>query len=498
MMASVAERCAIAEPGAEGQLRAKTVRAAQQQWAALPIRERTACLRRARRLMAARTDAFTAAISPSLTRTAADTLVAEMLPLLEACRFLERRAAGILTTRRLGRRGLPWWLDGVRSRVERVALGQVLVIGPANYPLFLPGVQTLQALVAGNAVVWKPGTGGGAVARLFADAMREAGVPAELLTVAGETAEDGRDALHGVATGARPDKVFFTGSAETGRTILHMLATTATPCVAELSGCDAVIALPSASVERLVDALAFGMRLNGSATCMAPRRLFLVGLPDTMRDQLLKMLRAAFAMMPPLQLEERAHIRLLHLIADARNQGARVSGGAAAGVSAFSPALITEARAEMEIARADVFAPLLSVIEVTDRAELAKAMEYCPFALTASVFGAEAQAEAIATSLAVGTVLINDIIVPTADPRVPFPARRGSGFGSTRGAEGLLEMTVPRSVLVRTSKDTRQYKATTTSHTPFFEGMIRLTHGGTWRERWKGFRQFVAAARTLR
>jgi aldehyde dehydrogenase (NAD+) len=401
-------------------------------------------------------------------------------------------------TRWHGRRGLPWWLDGLRSRVERVPWGHVLVIGPANYPLLLPGVQTLQALVAGNAVVWKPGRGGSAVAALFAEVLAEAGLPAQLLTVAGETGEDGRDAVHGVPNGVRPDKVFFTGSAETGRTVLHMLATTATPCVAELSGCDAVIALPSASVERLVDALAFGMRLNGSATCMAPRRLFLVGLPHEMSDRLLSMLRATFAMQPSRAIEEQMAKRLQVLLAEARSQGATVTGGFAPGGTAFSAALITEAKAGMEIAQADLFVPVLSVIEVADTVELVRTIERCPFALTASIFGAESDAEAIMPHLAVGTILVNDIIVPTADPRVPFPARRGSGFGSTRGAEGLLEMTSPRSVLVRTSGDTRQYQATTTSHTAFFEGMIRLSHGATWNERWKGFRQFLTAARKLR
>ena len=46
-------------------------------------------------------------------------------------------------------------------------------------------------------------------------------------------------------------------------------------------------------------------------------------------------------------------------------------------------------------------------------------------------------------SFATGFVTINDIIVPTADPRLPFGGVRGSGFGTTRGAEGLLEMTYP-------------------------------------------------------
>ena len=54
-------------------------------------------------------------------------------------------------------------------------MGHVLVIGPANFPLFLPGVQVLQALAAGNTVTWKPGVGGAAVAHLVAQALRGSG-----------------------------------------------------------------------------------------------------------------------------------------------------------------------------------------------------------------------------------------------------------------------------------------------------------------------------------
>ncbi len=79
------------------------------------------------------------------------------------------------------------------------------------------------------------------------------------------------------AIAAGVDKVFLTGSAATGTAVLHQLAPHLTPAVMELSGCDAVFVLPGADLDRTVAALAFGLRLNGSATCMAPRRLFLVG-----------------------------------------------------------------------------------------------------------------------------------------------------------------------------------------------------------------------------
>ena len=270
-------------------------------WAALPVSSRLPILTRARHRMAQEAQRIAAAISPELSRTSADTLVAELLPLLDACRFLEREASHLLAARRLGHRGRPLWLTGVDSEVRRVPFGHILVIGPANYPLFLPGVQTLQALAAGNAVTWKPGRGGAAVARLCAEILYDAGLPRDLLTVTEDTVEACKRALD-----RHPDKVIFTGSATTGRALLRRLAETATPSVMELSGCDAVIVLPSADLARTARALSFGMRLNGSETCMAPRRLILAGLSAQQRAALLDLLKQQFSEVPRSPYPQRA------------------------------------------------------------------------------------------------------------------------------------------------------------------------------------------------
>lgn len=476
----------------------RAVRRAQEAWAALPVRDRVRVLGRARGLLAERTRELCGAISPELARSEADTLVAEVLPLLEAARYLEREAERVLRPRVLGRRGLPWWLGGLASEVERVPLGHVLVVGPANYPLFLPGVQTLQALAAGNSVVWKPGRGGHAVAALVQRALEEAGLPERVLTVTGETVEAGRDAVRGLVTGARADKVIFTGSPETWRVIQRELADAAIPCVAELSGCDSVVVLASADMDRVVQAVAFGMRLNGSATCMAPRRLFLVGLSAAVQQELVGRLREVFAGMAPMPVAEWTAARVRGLLREARSEGAEIGAGVVREDGMFSPVLVESARASMEIARTEMFAPVLSVVTVKDAEELLEADEVCPFGLTASIFGDESEARRVGGRLRVGTVMINDLIVPTADPRVPFMGRRGSGFGATRGAEGLLEMTTPRTVIARRDKGTRQYEGTTAGHVPFFEGMIGVSHGRGWSRRWRGMRDLIAAARKLR
>ena len=73
------------------------------------------------------------------------------------------------------------------------------------------------------------------------------------------------------------DKVIFTGSSENGRDVLAQLAETNTPSVMELSGEDAVLVLADADLDLVARALRFGTRLNGGETCIAPRRIFVVG-----------------------------------------------------------------------------------------------------------------------------------------------------------------------------------------------------------------------------
>ena len=157
----------------------------------------------------------------------------------------------------------------MEAEVRREPLGLVLVIAPSNYPLFLPGVQTLQALAAGNAVLWKPGRGGRRAAEAFAASPPGPASPAAVLTVLPESPRP-----RGEAIAAGVDKVLLTGSAATGREVLAELARRLVPATMELSGCDALFVLPGADLDRVARAVRFGLTLNGGATCIAPRRVF--------------------------------------------------------------------------------------------------------------------------------------------------------------------------------------------------------------------------------
>jgi aldehyde dehydrogenase (NAD+) len=484
-------------------------------WAALPVRGRLRVLRAARHRMAERAEDFAAAISPALARNTADTLVTELLPLLAACKFLERDAERLLKPRKLGLSGRPLWMGGVRAEVHREPLGHVLVIGPANFPLFVPGVQVLQALAAGNTVTWKPGAGGRAVADLMARSLREAGLPEGVLTVTEESVAAAQQAL---AEGA--DKVVFTGSSASGSAVLAELATTATPAVMELAGADAVVVMPGADLERVAKAVAFGLRLNGGAVCMSPRRLF---ANTTTMAALRPLLQQELGKIPPVALDSRTEQRLEEMLEEATALGATVSS---AGIDAPTgddevfartgrtatppmptikpsswmghPVIVDGASPDMAIAQSDIFAPVISLLETQSLLHLTESYAQCPYALTAAIFCAprdEKRARAAARELRAGTVLINDLIAPTVDPRVPFGGRAASGYGVTRGSEGLLEMTAVKTLLVRRGGYMLHLDPTTEADTPLFAGAIGALHGKGWSRRWPALWRAVKAAR---
>ncbi|MGA8938916.1 MAG: aldehyde dehydrogenase family protein [Acidobacteriaceae bacterium] len=455
----------------------------------LPVKARLKVLCAARQQMAARAEEFAEAISPRLARTKADTLATELLPLLAGCKFLERNAGRVLAARKLGSRGRPLWLTGVAAEIHRVPLGHVLVIGPSNFPLFIPGSHVLQALAAGNRVTWKPGVGGEGVAQLFARVLTESGVPAGVLTITDESVEAAQQAL-----AARPDKVIFTGSSKTSHSLLAELAKTSTPAVVELSGADAIVVTPSADLQQVARAVAFGLRLNGGSVCMSPRRLF--ATPTTM-SALRPLLDAELAKIQAVALDVGTSERLRAMLEEAAEAGAEVRGVFAP--EAQQPLLVDRAAADMAIARSDVFAPVLSLIEAESMVHVPELYRQCPYALTVAIFcdrGHEKKARALGNMLKAGTVLINDIIAPTADPRVPFGGRGESGYGLTRGADGLLEMTAVKAVLIRRGGVMLHLDPTRNEDAAMFSGMIRAMHGKGLAMRWNALKQLLKTSRS--
>jgi acyl-CoA reductase-like NAD-dependent aldehyde dehydrogenase len=371
--------------------------AAQRQWAMTSLRNRLRVIRRFRRLLAS----DPVALASSVDGPRAEVLVGQVMPLADACRFLERRAERVLAPKREG-----------RIEIRREPFGVMLIIGPSNYPLFLPAVQALQALVAGNAVVIKPGAGGLTAAATFTRLLYRAGLEPSLCTVLDESVA----AVH-EAVGQGVDKVVFTGSANNGVKVNELLASRLIPATMELSGDDPVIVRADADLELVRRALGFGRTFNNGNTCIAPRRVF-------------------------------------------------VADGLAIDGTPFA----------------------------TDDEAIRLAND-SPYALGATIFSRDiAAAQAMAGRLNAGVVVINDMIAPTADPRVPFGGRDRSGFGVTRGEEGLLEMTRVKTVITQNRRWLPHLDGARESDLPLFHALIQLKHAAGFGRKIRALARLISSA----
>lgn len=426
---------------------------ARKQWASASVRERLRIIRRLRVLIADNADSLGACVAAVSDRPIAEKLVSEVLPLADACRWLERNAARVLAPRRHGRRSRPLWLRGVDFEVQRRPFGDVLVIGPGNYPLLLPAIHALHALVAGNAVRLKPAPGTRHVALAFARLASEAGLNPALIEILDDTDDAAREAI---ADGA--DKVIFTGSSGNGRDVLAQLAKTNTPSVMELSGEDPVVVLQDADLDLVVRALSFGTRLNAGQTCIAPRRIIAV-----------EPVAEALANHPGSACTPRARL------------GALAGPPNPAGAAALFPRMSASRKWEMPPAReraAGSGARALPIEIARDEDHAVELANSAESALGASLFTRDpVRARKLAARIHTGFVTINDIIVPTADPRMPFGGVKASGFGTTRGAEGLLEMTFPHVIAIRHGGSHLHFNEPSADDARLFSAWLRVSHG---------------------
>jgi acyl-CoA reductase-like NAD-dependent aldehyde dehydrogenase len=237
----------------------------------------------------------------------------------------------------------------------------------------------------------------------------------------------------------------------------------------ELSGNDAMFVLPGADMDLVAACIAYSLRLNGGATCIAPRRVF--ATPDD-AAVLTRLVLGRVAAIPPAGVSDRVLARLRVLLPEA--------GAEAPAASPIAPIVVANARPEWGLLREDIFAPVVAIVPVADMDAALAADAACRYALGASVFGPVAEAMRLAGRVNAGSVVINDVIVPTADPRLPFGGRGASGFGVTRGAEGLLEMTTVKVITLRRGRFRPHLAEPGPRDADRFAMMIRLLYG-RWR-----------------
>lgn len=151
-------------------------------------------------------------------------------------------------------------------------VGVTAVVPPWNFPVAIPGGGVLAALAAGSAVLFKPARQAQRSGAVVAEALWEAGVPRDLLTLVDVS---GRDLGRQLLTAPEVGRVILTGSFETAA--LFRSWKPDLPLLGETSGKNAIIVTPSADLDLAVADVVKSAFGNAGQKCSAASLVILVG-----------------------------------------------------------------------------------------------------------------------------------------------------------------------------------------------------------------------------
>jgi acyl-CoA reductase-like NAD-dependent aldehyde dehydrogenase len=346
---------------------------------------------------------------------------------------------------------------GKELRVYRRPIGVVGVISPWNFPLHLSERSVAPALALGNAVVVKPAsdtpvTGGLVLARIF----EEAGLPAGVLNVVvGAGSEIGDEFV----THPVPGLISFTGSTPIGQNVGKLAASGKhlKHVALELGGNSPLVVLADADLDAAVEAAVLGKFLHQGQICMAVNRI-IVEAP--LYDEFLTRFTAAASSVPtgdpasaqtlvgPVVNDSQLE-GLKAKIAAAKAEGARTVLEGEIHGRVVPPHVFADVTPDMEIAREEIFGPLVGVIKADDEAHALKLANASEFGLSSSVFTQDLD-RGVQFSLGIkaGMTHINEMPVHD-ESHVPFGGEGNSGLGRFNGDWAIAEFTTDHTIGVK-------------------------------------------------
>ena len=405
----------------------RAARAALPDWAATPPAERAARLAALRDVLVTRADEIAETVTAELgSPLKFSQAVHAGVPIAVAGSYAEL-AATYAFEEKTG-----------NSVVHQEPVGVVAAITPWNYPLHQIVAKVAPALAAGCTVVVKPAEDTPLVARLFADAVHEAGLPAGVFNLV-----TGLGPVAGQALAEHPgvDQVSFTGSTAVGRQIAAIAAGQVKKVALELGGKSANVILPSADLAKAVNVGVANVMSNSGQTCSAWTRML---VHRDRYDEAVELAAAAAAKYgdrigPVVNAKQQDRVR--GYIEKGVAEGARlVAGGPEAPREQgyfVAPTVFADVTPDMTIAQEEIFGPVLSILKYEDEEDALRIANGTVYGLAGAVWaGDEAEAVAFARRMETGQVDING---GRFNPLAPFGGYKQSGVGRELGVHGLAE-----------------------------------------------------------
>ena len=435
----------VSEDGAVS-VRAKVARAraAQPAWAALPIKKRLAAIRAFRARITAMHDTLARTLTLEVGKPIRQSKN-ELDGFLARIDFFLGQAPRVLREQKV-------FADAKQNLEERIShepLGVIANISAWNYPYFVGGNVFVPALIAGNAVLYKPSEHATLTGLHIAAMLYEAGVPTDVFI----------PVIGGPAVGAallrQPvDGVFFTGSYATGTKVGAAAGRRMAKVQLELGGKDPVYVCDDVDVKAAAANLADGAFYNTGQSCCSVERIY---VHQKIHDAFVK---AFVSQVKGLRvgdpLDEASYIGpltrrpqldvLRRQVADAKRKGASLLAGGAIlkrRGNWFEPTVLSNVDHRMTLMKEESFGPIIGIQKVGGDREAIALMNDTEYGLTAGVYTSdEKRARQILAQVHSGSVYWN--CCDRVSPRLPWSGVGHSGIGVTLGTYGIETFTRPK------------------------------------------------------
>lgn len=328
---------------------------------------------------------------------------------------------------------------GVSVEVTREAVGVIAIISPWNFPTATAAWKIAPALAFGNSVIWKPANLTPASAVALTEIIHRQGMPVGTFNLVlgsgsavGNTLINSRE-INGVS---------FTGSVDTGRKVAAATAPNFVRCQLEMGSKNALVIADDADIQTAVEATIAGSFSGAGQKCTASSRLVVMDkVHDAYVDALIKrmsQLKVGHALedgvfMGPVVDGNQLNANLSWIEKAKQSGGELAFGGERLALAHegfyMSPTLFINTQNSWEVNQEEVFAPMASIIRVSDLDEAIATVNDTRFGLTGGIITQSLRSSALFKEQAqTGCVMVN---LPTAgtDYHVPFGGRKESSFG---------------------------------------------------------------------
>ena len=340
-------------------------------------------------------------------------------------------------------------VPGKNVKITSEPYGVVALIKPWNMPLQTPIWSIAPALMAGNAIAFKPSENSLLVARELEKTIQECKVfPVGLVGFIYGDAEQGKELLDNDI-----NMVSFTGSVGAGKAIAKQVADRFIKTSLELGGKDPMIVLPDADIKFAAMAAVWGSTTNCGQFCSSIERVY---VHESIFDNFVQIaksycekIKVGNGLDPAIEMgpvvNEQQFNKVISQIEEAKQCGATIVTGGCAYASGelangwfIQPTLITNLTQEMSIMREETFGPVVRIMKYSTIDEAIALANDSEYGLGSSVITQDIQmAQYIANRIDTGMVWINEPLL--SNEYCPWIARKNSGLGYELGELGIRE-----------------------------------------------------------